>query len=172
MRALPIGLLALGLMGIVLVGVPSPATSTDKIVIGVLDVERIGTAARIAEIKKALIKELRRNTRVKLVDIRESCNLSDLKKHGYKRADRYKNAYQLDMILHVHTSALSLGWAYQNPWELDFSLIDLYTKKVKAVSMEINGPPDELWLGGICGNVLVNQDLDRVLRTKKKALGK
>jgi len=172
MRALPIGLLALGLMGIAPVGVPSPATSTDKIVIGVLDVERTGTAGKTGEIKKALIKELSQNTRVKLVDIRESCNLSDLKKHGYEQADRYKNAYQLDMILHVHTSALVLGWAYQNPWELDFSLIDLYTKKVKEVSLEINGPPDGLWLRGISRKVLVNQDLDRVLRAKKKALGK
>ena len=154
-------------------GVPSPATSVNKIVIGVLDLETIGTGAgRPREMKKALMKELRRNTSVKLVDIHESCGLSDLKEHGYEQAERYKNIYQLDMILHVHTFSLLYSHPAQNPWHLDFSLIDLYTKKIKKVTLEIRGPPGDLWVRGISPKVLVSEDLNRVLRTKKEYLGK
>jgi hypothetical protein len=39
MRALPIGLMVLGLMGIPVMGITSPATSISKVVIGVLDFE-------------------------------------------------------------------------------------------------------------------------------------
>jgi hypothetical protein len=48
------------------------------------------------------MKELRRNKRAKLVDIGESCSLSDLKRNGYERAERYKDSHQLDMILHIY----------------------------------------------------------------------
>ena len=39
MRVLPIGLMVWGLMGIPVMGITSPATSINKVVIGVLDFE-------------------------------------------------------------------------------------------------------------------------------------
>lgn len=73
MRASPIGLMILGLMGIVLVGVTSPAHPINKDVIEVLNLHASPTSVRSVEEKKAvLMKELKRNARVKLVDSRES----------------------------------------------------------------------------------------------------
>jgi HEAT repeat protein len=114
------------------------------------------------------MRELRRNTRVKLVDIRESCSLPDLKRGGFERAERYKNISQLDMILHTFSDNLwEAGYLYY------FSLIDLYTKKVKEVSIETTrGMSVELGLRGISRKILVSQDLNQVLRAKKKVLGK
>jgi len=162
MRALPIGLMVLGLMGIALVGVTSPATPINKVVIGVLDFEASGGHDPFEQ-KKALMKELRRNTRVKLVDIRESCGLSDLKRNGYEKAEQYKMNYQLDMILHI----LQIHWSYS------FSLIDLYTEKIKEESIESAwNAPIEFMFRGISKKLLVSQDLKRVLREKKKFLAK
>ena len=169
MRTLKIGLMVLGLMGIALVGVTSPASPVNKVVIGVLDFEasHAASAAR-GEKKKVLMKELRRNTRVELVDIRESCGLSDLKRNGYEKAERYKDSHHLDMILHVY---LTLE-PFAHDWRSDLSLIDLYTKKVKEVSIETRGIPIELGFRGISKKLLVSKDLSRVLREKKKVLGK
>jgi hypothetical protein len=73
MRALPIGLMVLGLMGIVLVGVTSPAPPVNKVDTGVLDFKKRPTSVRCDEEKRAgLMKEMTRNDRVKLVEIRES----------------------------------------------------------------------------------------------------
>jgi len=185
MRALPIGLVVLGLVGIAVVGIcggneevkkeiiaqeratgeiAPPATSINKVVIGVLDFETIDTWTFEGG-KKALMKELRRNTRVKLVDIHEEHSLSELKRNGYELAEKYKMNYQLDMILHIlgRSPRISGNWKYY------FSLIDLYTKKVKEVSIELKGRVPSF--RGVCTKVLGRQDLNRVLRAKKKVLG-
>jgi hypothetical protein len=166
MRALPRGLIVLGLMGIALVGATFPANSINKVVIGVLDLEMTGYRfTRLEEKKQALMKELRRNTQVQLVDIRESCGLSDLKRNGYERAERYKNMYQLDMILHVHIS----GYMHYNIY---FYLLDLYSKKVKEVSTDFELDMSEFMFRGISQKLLVSRDFDRVLSAKKEALEK
>jgi hypothetical protein len=113
---------------------------------------------------------------VKLVDILDSCTLSALKKDGYKHAERHKNIYQLDMILHVQMAGIfppemddPVGWLFY------FSLMDLYANKVKEVSIEFRPPSPErveLKFRGISRKVLVRQDLNRVLRAKKEYLGK
>jgi HEAT repeats len=73
MRALPIGFMVLGLMGIVLVGVTSPAPPVNKVDTGVLDFKTRPTSNRCVEEKRAgLMKEMTRNDRVKLVEIHES----------------------------------------------------------------------------------------------------
>ena len=187
MRALPIGLVVLGLVGIAVVGIcggnqevkkeiiaqeratreiaPS-ATSINKVVIGVLDFE-VTYYRRDPEQKKALLKELRRNTRVKLVDIHEEHSLSDLKRDGFELAEKYKMNYQLDMILHIyHTRGVS-GRDYY------LTLIDPYAKRiVKEVRKEIKGGHSFLSeIKGISRKLLIDQDLNRVLRTKKKVLG-
>jgi hypothetical protein len=164
MRVLPIGLMVLGLMGIAVAGVTSPATPVNKVVIGVLNFETGGG-------KKDLMRELRRNTRVKLVDIRESCSLSDLKRRGYERAEGYKNIYQLDMILHTYRRSSWGGGGTK--YFFYFGLMDLYTKRVKEVSVET--PPGisiDLALRGISRKILVSQDLNRVLSAKKKVVAK
>jgi len=138
MRALPIGLTVLGLMGIVVVGVTSPATPVNKVVIGVLNFETSYSTMGVFGQKKALMRELRRNTRVKLVNIRESCSLSELKRNGYEKAERYKDSHQLDMILHTYRDNLAPTVALIH-YGFYFSLIDLYTKKVKKVSIEVRG---------------------------------
>ncbi len=181
MRALPIGLIVLGLMGIALVGATSPANSINQVVIGVLDFELIGTRFAAPELgkkgKNILMKELRRNTRVKLVDISESCSVSDLKKDGYEKAERYRNNYQLDMILHVQMSG-----AYASDSHSYVTIIDLYTKRSKEVpvdaGMGIGGTqltPEieiEFIFKGISDKILVDRDLNRVLTAKKEALEK
>ena len=167
MRALPIGLMVLGLIGIPLVGVTSPAVPVNKVVVGVLDFETSGVVVGSPEERKNLLmKDLRRNARVKLVDIGESCGLSDLKRHGYERAERYKHMYQLDMILHTH---LILPIGTQTTWHAYFSLIDLHTKRVKEASIETVGMPIEHGFRGISRKLLVSQDLNRVLTAKKEA---
>jgi hypothetical protein len=89
MRALPIGLMVLGFMGIALVGITSPAPPVNKVVIGVLDFETSGPVSRhLGRMKKAMMKELKQNRRVRLVNIRESCGLSDLKRNGRKREEK------------------------------------------------------------------------------------
>ena len=171
MRLLPIGLMVLGLMGITVMGSTSPVTSINKVVIGVLNFEMTGGRSNIPmslpEQKKALMRDLKRNTKVKLVDIRESCGLSDLKKRAYEAAERYKNTYQLDMILHIYMTQIG----YRD-WGYDFSLIDLYTKRAKEVSIEFSGLSIDLAFRGISKKLLVSRDLNRVLRAKKKALEK
>ena len=137
MRPLSIGLMVLGLMGVALVGITSPASPINNVVIGVLDFESRGDVLdeSLEERKRILMKELKQNTRVKLVDIRESCGLSDLKRHGYEKAERYKMNYQLDMILHVSSVEKGIGSGYVGTRSY-LSLIDLYTKRVKEVSVE------------------------------------
>jgi hypothetical protein len=173
MRALLIGLIVLGLMGSALVGATFPANFVNKVVIGVLDFETSGISfspREKHEKKEALMKELRRNARVKLVDIREFCSLSDLKRNGYEKAERYKDSNQLDMILHTYVTTI-----YASPsnmaWRSYFGLIDLYTKKVKGVSIETRNIPIEHGFRGISKKLLPNGDLNRVLTAKKKALG-
>ena len=171
MRVLPIGLLVLGLMGIALVGVTSPATPVNKVVIGVLDFETSGPAVRShEEKKKVLMKELRRNTWVKVVNIRESCSLSDLKRNGYLLAERYKDRHQLDMILHIYLT--DAGPTSPPFGRSDLSLIDLYTKRVKEVSIETVGMPIEFGFRGISQTLLASGDINRVLRDKKEDLAK
>jgi len=166
MRVLSIGLLVLGLVGIALVGITSPAPPVNKVVIGVLDFETSGIFGAPEERKKALMKDLRRNTRVKLVDIGESCSLSDLKRNGYERAEQYKDSHQLDMILHVYISG------YYPTNYVYLSLIDVYKKRIKEVSIgHASGAPIEFIFKGISKKLLVSKDLSRVLREKKKALG-
>ncbi|MHC4488956.1 MAG: HEAT repeat domain-containing protein [Planctomycetota bacterium] len=170
MRTLLIALMVLGLMGIAPVGVTSPVSPLDKVVIGILDFETIGPAVEsLEEKKKTLMKELRRNARVKLVDIHESCGLSDLKRNGYEQAERYKINYQLDMILHSHIAFPAYNEKDRHAY---FSLIDLYTNKVKEVSIETVGIPIELGFRGISKKLLISKDLNRVLKAKKeKVLG-
>jgi HEAT repeat protein len=73
MRSLAVGLITLGLMGIASVGVTSPAHPVNKVLVGVLDLQTNPPSVSCVEEKKAvLMKELKQNTRVKLVDIRES----------------------------------------------------------------------------------------------------
>lgn len=73
MRALPIGLMVLGFMGTPLVGVTSPAHPANEVVIEVLDFQMSPPSIRgVKEKKTGLMKELIRNDRVKLVEIRES----------------------------------------------------------------------------------------------------
>ena len=73
MRVLPIGLMVLGFMGIPLVGFTSPAHLANEIAIEVLDFQIGLPSIRCIEEKKTgLMKELTRNDRVKLVEIRES----------------------------------------------------------------------------------------------------
>ena len=144
----------------------SPATAINKVIIGVLDVETSSPAdGYLEEKKKAVMRELKRNTRVKLVDIRESCSLSDLKRNGYERAVQYKMSYQLDMILHT---LMSGQYTYH---QIYFSLVDLYSKKVKEVSIDIQRLPIELGIRGFSGKLLASQDINRVLRERKKSLG-
>ncbi len=171
MRALPIGLMVLALMGIALVGVISPATSVNKVVIGVLDFETSGAKVRFPEEKKkVLMNELSQNTRVKVVNIRESCSLSGLKRNGYLLAERYKDRHQLDMILHIYLA--DVGPASSPSGRSDLSLIDLYTKRVKEVSIETVGMPIEFGFKGISQTLLARGDINRVLRGKKEVLGK
>jgi hypothetical protein len=74
------------------------------------------------------------------------------------------------MILHVHMP----GFAPSNVASMDiyFSLMDLYTEKVKEVSIETMNIAGELLFRGISRKLLVGQDLNRVLRAKKEYLGK
>jgi len=177
MRALLLGLIVWGLMGIALVGITSPVSPVNKVVIGVLDFEVIGPRFQAPELRKmgknVLMKELRRNARVKLVDISESCSVSDLKKNAYEQAERYRNNYQLDMILHVQMSG-----AYAGDSRSYVTLIDLYTKRPKEVSVDADGRMAESQIAiefvfrGICRKILDDRDLDRVLSAKKEALEK
>ena len=141
-----------------------PAASIDKVVIGVLDV---GLGRRGRKEKEALMKELRRNTRVELVDIHEVNSLSDLKKFEYLLAERYQKYYGLDMILHVYRTREN---------DVYFSLIDLYTKKIKEVSIGFGRGVEKgrklLDFRGVSRKILVREDLNRVLREKEKALAK
>jgi len=92
MRALTVGWMVLGLMEIALVGITSPASPVKKVVIGVLDFEVGGgfsSGRSYLEPKKAVMRDLKQNPRVKVVDIHDSCSLSDLKKHGYEQAERF-----------------------------------------------------------------------------------
>jgi hypothetical protein len=146
-----------------------PPTTINKVVIGVLDVETGHTVSGDIPVNKnAVMRELKRNTRVKLVDIDESCSLSDLKRHGYKKAEKYKMDYQLDMILHTYYT----GMPSQPRCSIYFNLIDLYMKRAKEVSIEAHGSLVEFELRGISRKLLVSQDLNRVLRAKKEALAK
>lgn len=73
MRALPIGLMVLGFMGIPLMSVTSPVHLANEVVIEVLDFQMSPPSVRCVEEKRTgLMKELTRNDRVKLVEIRES----------------------------------------------------------------------------------------------------
>ena len=168
MRALSIGLMVLGLMGIALVGVTFPVDPANKVVIGVLDVEATGMVDFPERFKKPVMKDFRRNKRVKVVDIGESCDLSALKRNGYEQAERYRKRYQLDMILHCHMTGYLSYQTYLN-------LIDLYTKKIKEVTVETKWPegiPFYMAVRGISKKLLPKEDLNRVLRAKKKASGK
>lgn len=91
MKALTVGLMVFGLMGIALVGITSPGSPVNKVVIGVLDFEMSG--------------------------------------------------------------------------------IDLCRKKVREASIETVEIPIDLEFRGICQKLLTSQDLNRVLREKKKVLG-
>jgi hypothetical protein len=193
MKTLLRGLMILGLMGIVGLAICGgrgeakkeiiaqegatgevvfPASSIDKVVIGVLNFEVVTWGdTRPKEKKEALMKELKRNTRVTLVDIDESCSLSNLKRNGYERAQRYKNTHKLDMIIHVFLTGTPISPPEGN-WRFYFSLIDLYEQKVKEVLIEINRIPIELGFRGIFNKLLASQDLNRVLTAKKEALEK
>ncbi len=82
MKPLAIGWMVLGLMGIVLVGIASPGFPAKKVVIGILDFETTGpVSGRVGGMKKLIMKELKTNTRVKIINIRESCGFSDLKRN-------------------------------------------------------------------------------------------
>ncbi len=135
--------------------------SANKIVIGVLNIDTSGIVEDPYEQKRALIRELRSNTRLKPVDVPETSSLSDLKKDNYKQAEKYRTKYNLDMLLHVS----QVGSTYY------FSLIDLYRKKVKEVSIDTEGVPVELKFVRISNKLLVNQYLNRVLREKREVLG-
>jgi hypothetical protein len=181
MRSLSRGLMVLGLMGIVLSGVAHPANPINKVVIGILDFEMIGTRFSAPELKTRgkdlLMEELRGNARVELVDIGESCGVSELKKNGYERAERYRNNYQLDMILHV-----TMSGAYAGDSHSYLTLIDLYTKRPREVCVDagagaiatqvLSETEIEFIFRGISRKILVDRDLNRVLSAKKEALEK
>ncbi len=145
------------------VRVITPAgTAANRVVIGVLNLEEGETTNTRQKQKKALMEKLRLKPLVRIVDIPEYSSLSDLKKNGYEKAERYKNNYQVDMVLHVS----------QTESVYNFSLIDLYTRKVNEVSMQTEtGFIDELTFAKLSNKVLVIQYLNSVVSAKKKASG-
>jgi hypothetical protein len=148
----------------------SRAAFPNKVVIGVLDFETSGPSlppSRLEKWKKLLIKELRRNSRVKVKNIRESCGLSDLKGNGYEQAKAYKKKYRLDMLLHTHMAHPRMA-----EHDFSFSLIDLYGNKVKKVDRDMERGRFVLWVDGMSSKILVDKDLDRVLKAKKTGLPK
>jgi hypothetical protein len=148
--------------------VVSRAAFLNKVVIGVLDFEESGPkTGRIEQIKRVVMRELNKNTRVKIINIRESCGLSDLKRKGYKQAEGYKEKYGLDMILHTH-----MDHPRRRDFHFSFNLIDLYTKKRRKVYSETKTEPLGTWVLGISSKILVDEDLDRVLKAKKAGLPK
>jgi hypothetical protein len=158
MKALSIGLIVLGFIGLAVGGTYGEITT---VVIGVLDIE-ISTTEDIAyDQKKDLMKELQKNAQLTIVDINETCSLSDLTKSRYERAKQYQEMYKLDMILHTN----QVGTDYY------FSLIDLYKKGVKNVSLHSAGVTPHMRFWRISYKLLTNQDLNRVMRAKKEALG-
>ena len=158
MKALSIGLIVLGFIGLAVGGTYGEITT---VVIGVLDIE-ISTTEDIAyDQKKDLMKELQKNTQLTIVDINETCSLSDLTKSRYERAGQYQEMYKLDMILHTN----QVGTDYY------FSLIDLYKKGVKKVTLHSAGVTPHMRFWRISYKLLTNHDLNRVMRAKKEALG-
>ena len=189
MRALSLGLMVLGLMGIAVGGIcggsegvkkgiitqeearrtiVSRVAFLNKVVIGVLDFEESGPkTGHIERIKRIVMRELKKNTRVKIINIRESCDLSDLKRKGSEQAEGYKMKYGLDMILHTH-----MDHPRRRDFHFSFNLIDLYTKKRRKVYSETKTQPLHTWVLGLSSKILVDEDLDRVLKAKKGTLPK
>ncbi len=157
MKVFAIALILVGLIGTAAVGACAEA---QKVVIGVLDIEFSGTEESTYDQKKALMEELKRNPIVKPVNIHETCGLSNLTKGGYERAERYKKMYELDMILHTK----QVDSTYY------FSLIDLYRKRIKEVCVRFGDVATEIRFWRISKRLLVSQDLNRVLKEKKKAV--
>ena len=141
--------------------VNSWGTSTKKAIVGVLDLNAAGTAEDPAEVKQALMEELKQSPQAKLVDIHEARSLTDLKKHGYEEAERYRTNYGLDMILHIS----------QVDWRYHFSLIDLHTRKVNQTAIESAELPIALRFKGISSKVLTSRHISRVMGKKNKDSG-
>lgn len=158
MKALTIGLILLGFIGVAAHGM---CEEIQTVVIGVLDIETSASQDIAYDQKKVLMKELQENSQVTIVDIHETCSFSDLKKNSYERAEQYREEYTLDMILHTT----------QDDTDYDFHLIDLYTKRVKKVSLDFEELTPATGFSRSSRKLLVNRDLNRVMRAKREALG-
>ena len=158
MKTLSIALIVVGLFVMVAGEVYGEVVT---VVIGVLNVETTATTYPPYDQKRDLMQELQKNARLKVVDIPEACNLSDLTKDGYARAQQYKNSYKLDMLLHTN----HIGSNYY------FNLIDLYRNRVKKVSLAFEGAATKASFWRISKKLLTKQDYNRVVRAKKEAQG-
>lgn len=158
MKALAIGLIILGCIGMVAPGI---CEESPTVVMGVLDIEMSGSQDIAYDQKKVLMKELQKNSQLTIVDINEACSLADLQKNRYDLAGQYRAKYKLDMILQT----TQVGTHYH------FSLIDLYKKRVKKVSLNLEGVAPEIGFLGITRKILTQRDLDRVMRAKREILG-
>ena len=160
------GLLALAIVGVCAAGEEETSGTTtpplNTVVIGILDIDinYTSSTATAYDQKKVLIKDFQKNPRVTVVNIHDTCSLSNLIKGGYERAEQYKKQYGLDIILQTN----QVGETYY------FNLVDLYRKKVKEVSRDFEGIATEIALWRISRKLLSDQDIDRVLEAKKKAL--
>ena len=158
MKALSIGLIVLGFFTMAVGGIYGEIPT---VVIGVLDIKRSGAEDFAYDQKKDLMKELQKKSQLTLVDINETCTLSDLTEGRYERAGQYQEMYKLDMILHTN----QIGAKYY------FNLIDLYKKRVKKVSLDFEGVDPEHRFWRISNKLITNQDINRVMRAKREALG-
>jgi hypothetical protein len=158
MKALSIGLIILGFIGLAARGM---CGEIQTVVIGVLDIATSTSKDIAYDQKKDLMKELQENSQVTIVDINETCSLSDLKKSRYERAEQYRDRYTLDMILHTT----------QDDMHYDFNLIDLYTKRVKKVSLDLQEVAFPSGFSKISRKLLTNRGLSHVMRAKREALG-
>lgn len=155
MKTLSIALIVVGLFVMVAGEVYG---EVGKVVLGVLDIE---TAVSTYDQKRDLIQALQKEARLEVVDISETCTLSDLTKDGYARAQQYKDSYNLDMLLHTN----HIGSNYY------FNIIDLYRNRVKKVSLAFEGAATTVSFWRISQKLLSKQDYNRVVRAKKEAQG-
>lgn len=170
MKVLAIGLIILGCIGVAAHGM---GEEIQTIVVGVLDIETSASQDIAYDLKKALLKELQKNSRVTIVDINETCSFADLKKNSYERTEQYRKEYTLDMIL--HTIQDDILRTIQDDMHYDFYLIDMYTKRVNTASLDLEGiPPASVNASNfsrISRTLLTHWELNRVMRAKRKALG-
>ena len=126
------------------------------VVIGVLSAESGQTADKE---KKDLMEKMSQIPLVRLVDINAQTTRADLQKDDYTKAGAFKKKHRLDMLLHIGRVAK----------RYDFSLIDLKANTTRTTSFVTErGFAGDLTTEQLSDQVLTNQCLIRVLRTKKK----